>query len=98
MKKEGTEKAARIIAKKLGYNNDFEIGFKKGALWRINSIWHKVNIEPLKNHLLIVENEYGAYELIYHIGDIIDTWQKRVKKEGYIRYAYVRDLIPIKED
>lgn len=43
---------------------DFEDGFRDGAEWRIESVWHKPNEEPLvKSSLLFIEHIDGEFEL-----------------------------------
>lgn len=63
-------------------------GFVNGAEWRINSVWHKPNEEPVSFcSLLLIENSNGEFDLEYKF-DPANTK----------RWAYVKDLIPDKED
>lgn len=63
---------------------DFEDGFRDGAEWRIESVWHKPNEEPLvKSSLLLIEHIDGEFELGY-----------RFDPANIKRWAYVKDLIP----
>lgn len=61
-------------------------GFKDGAKWRIDSVWHKPNEEPIKLcDLLLIEQTDGEFELGYRF----DAAKTR-------RWAFVKDLLPIK--
>lgn len=93
MKKEDIEKAA---VDSCVFENDifnpeltpyYEKGFKDGAYWRINSVWHSPNEEPAKFcDLLIIKHKDGEFELEY-----------RFDPASTKRWAYVKDLIPINE-
>lgn len=66
----------------------FCAGFVEGADWRINSVWHPANEEPIKHIcLLLIEDNNGEFDLGY----TFDPYKTR-------RWAYVKDLIPNKED
>lgn len=66
-------------------------GFKAGAQWRINSVWHDPEEIPDIAKPLLVEHVGGVYSIsiIYEIDANRRTWK---------RWAYVKDLLPIKED
>lgn len=93
MKKEDIEKAA---VDSCVFENDifnpeltpyYEKGFKDGAYWRINSVWHNPNEEPATyDNLLIIENKNAEFGLGYRF----DPARTR-------RWAYVKDLIQGKE-
>ena len=68
----------------------YEQGFKDGANWRINSVWHDASEIPDIGEAIIVELfgkvwDYGTY----NVGDSIHPKAK---------WAYMNDLIPSKED
>lgn len=64
------------------------VSFSAGAKWRINSVWHKPNEEPIKLcDLLLIEQTDGEFELGYRF----DAAKTR-------RWAFVKDLIPNKEN
>lgn len=88
----------------------FEIGdppsnidkFIEGAEWRINSVWHDVNEVIIKPGFILIEFQ-NKHELCYNIWrvkstDIAAAWGKFMKENKAIRYAYIKDLLPIKED
>lgn len=62
--------------------------FADGANWRMETVWHKPNEEPISFcSLLLIENNGGEFDLKY-----------RFDPSTTKRWAYVKDLIPIKED
>lgn len=64
------------------------VSFSAGAKWRINSVWHKPNEEPIKFcDLLLIEHTDGEFELGYRF----DAAKTR-------RWAFVKDLIPNTEN
>ena len=65
--------------------------FTDGAKWRINSVWHDPEEIPDIVKLLLVEHEDG------HCGMSI-LYTKKASREGWKRWAYVKDLLPIKDD
>ena len=66
----------------------FSSGFKTGAEWRIESVWHKPNEEPLiKSSLLLIEHIDGEFELGY-----------RFDPANTKRWAYVKDLLSEEEE
>lgn len=73
-------------------------GFKDGAKWRINSVWHKPNEEPKYDKYFLYENVVHAYHIdgIYPSEDELFVWNDYVKDWGLIRWAYIEDLIPNK--
>lgn len=66
----------------------FSSGFRKGADWRINNVWHKPNEEPVSFcSLLLIENSNGEFDLEYKFDPATTK-----------RWAYVKDLIPNMEE
>lgn len=62
--------------------------FTAGAEWRINSVWHKPNEEPVSFcSLLLIENSNGKFDLGYKFDPATTK-----------RWAYVKDLIPNMEE
>lgn len=63
----------------------YEQGFKDGADWRINSVWHDAAERPQLGELIIVE----VYGKIWEYGksDVCDT------NHPAARWAYMNDLI-----
>lgn len=92
MKREDIEKAAvnydsRLVAFR---------AFMKGAEWRINSVWHDANKIPDKAELTLVEFPDGRIDIVYF--HTIKSWRSMIKRNGTIRWAYIKDLIPNTED
>lgn len=70
--------------------------FVRAANWRINSVWHDVSECPNENEPTIIErtgNKFGFHEKGYD-----GPWKYNVKQFGFKRWAYIKDLIPNKED
>lgn len=66
----------------------FSSGFRKGAEWRINNVWHKPNEGPVSFcSLLLIENSNGEFDLEYKFDPATTK-----------RWAYVKDLIPNMEE
>ena len=73
----------------------YEKGFKDGAKWRINSVWHDVEMQPEDGRLTIVQ--FGDNKCLI-CGNNYSEWNEIVKKFGLKRWAYVEDLIPEEEE
>ena len=71
--------------------------FKAGAKWRINSVWHDAREKPDKGKLLIVEDIDGAYDFVYFLTKS-KPWEELSEKNHYMRWAYIEDLLPCKEE
>lgn len=79
-------------------------GFVAGAKWRINSVWYGADEVPERSAQCLVEfidpdfdNEFSRYKLFgfctHSVGFL--GFKKEFK---LIRWAYVKDLIPTKEE
>lgn len=65
--------------------------FIEGANWRINSVWHDMNTMPNFNRLpILMKHKSGSFEFI---DERISVWE--YLKEYYVRWAYVKDLMPV---
>lgn len=101
MTREQIEKAALLCAGagewgECPYNPDAKNGFMAGAQWRINSVWHEVSERPDENEPTIIERENGKFSL--HEKGYDGPWKYNVEQFNFKRWAYVKDLIPDKED
>lgn len=74
--------------------NYFCDGFVEGAEWRINSVWHKISEKPNFSNLPILLQHKN--EEIHFIDAIPASWLYFQKY--YTGWAYIKDLIPDKED
>lgn len=80
------------------------VGFRKGAGWRINSVWHDKNEMPEREELVLCEihrKKQKAYLILQCNADgetdvEIPFWDL----DGYklIRWAYIDDLIPDRKE
>lgn len=68
--------------------------FEDGAEWRINSVWHDASeIPDLSQDILIISLNEICTILIGAVHTLSE-----LKHYDYTNWAYVKDLIPIKED
>lgn len=97
-KAENAERIANIAYSGGGHigQDDLETAFENGAEWRINSVWHDANKIPDKAELTLVEFPDGRIDIVYF--HTIKSWRSMVKRNGTIRWAYIKDLIPNTED
>lgn len=97
--KEDIEKAAQNYEDSLTYSKaseqyDVQKAFKAGANWRINTVWHDVSEEPNSDKgdlLVIVKDGFGKNICVRQNAYY-------VLKYGCVRWAYMEDLLPNKED
>lgn len=74
--------------------DEFHEGFLIAAEWRINSVWHDATVNPDTDKgdlLLIIKDGFGKNVYVRQ-----DAYY--VRKYGCVRWAYIEDLIPNKED
>lgn len=83
-----------------GFRGSYCKGFMEGADWRINSVWHDAKEEPKYDEYFLYENIVHAYHVdgIYPSEDEPFVWDDYVKDWRLIRWAYIKDLIPNKEE
>lgn len=79
-----------------GFRGSYRLGFIAGAEWRSNSVWNDANKIPDKAELTLVEFPDGRIDIVYF--HTIKSWRSMVKRNGTIRWAYIKDLIPNTED
>ena len=70
----------------------YEQGFKDGANWRINSVWNKDIQNGKTKKPILVKFDNGLFNLFKDIRDL-----KGIEDKVSI-FAYIEDLLPIKED
>jgi hypothetical protein len=70
--------------------------FTDGANWRINSVWHSVEERPDCDKAVIIESTEIGYS--FHKKGYDGPWKYNVEQFGFIRWAYIEDLLPNKED
>lgn len=70
--------------------------FTDGAKWRINSVWHDASELPTIDNtdIVIAHNNQIRSEFWCNFVD----WDKFVRTTKLEYWAYVKDLLPIKED
>lgn len=103
MKREDIEKAAERSTEKYvengdlrGFRGSYRLGFIAGAEWRINSVWHDVKDTPKGSSAIFAIRPDGTTEIVYFINLL--RWRSLIKRCGFVQWAYIKDLIPNKED
>ena len=76
------------------FNSGYSRGFRDGAQWRINSVWHDANEKPDKNQLVVFEcrKTYGCGYSV-NFGENYD-----LLKNVVLKWAYVIDLLPERKE
>lgn len=73
----------------------YEQGFKDGANWRINSVWHTMDeAQDGKRPYTVQYNEEWKFAMFTKPISI----PKEQAKSVFKRWAYIEDLIPVTED
>ena len=113
MTKEDIEKAAvdSCVFENSIFNPEltpyYEQGFKDGANWRINSVWHDANEMPGANwrinsvwHDANEMPDLGEAIIVELFGKVWDygTYDVSDSIHPKAKWAYMNDLIPSKED
>lgn len=89
------------------FNSGYSRGFKEGAEWRINSVWHDVQKElPAPDETVIAEYIIDG-EKDYCFTHRSESPRVSVDKHGFcfyirgaeiIRWAYLEDLLPDRKE
>lgn len=105
MKREDIENAAKKEAENLAClvyyggsaisQEDVENAFVKGAEWRIDSVWHDSQEKPVINEFFVYQTVDEEWETDCLLKD---RWDLYVVSTKLIRWAYMKDLIPDKEE
>lgn len=77
------------------FNSGYSRGFRDGAEWRINAVWHDAHEEPQRSGMLIASNEDGNYILC---GPNNSNWKQTVKLFRIMNWAYIIDLLPERKE
>lgn len=79
--------------------DDFEAGFHSGVEWVMYKIWHNADEVPKKKGYILVEVNGGQPIFVtWNINVVPINWDKIVKENNVVKWVYVEDLIPDKED
>ncbi len=103
MKREDIEKAARTFSCATKTDAECKInqqkGFKAGAEWRINSVWHDASEMPITNKKALVKYITGDGEIKYRVDVFCGyEWKEMCHYDKLIQFAYIEDLISNMED
>lgn len=72
------------------------VDFIEGAKWRINSVWHDAKEIPQKSFAILAIRKDGSVEKIFFTNTL--RWKNLIKRCGFVKWAYMKDLIPDKEE
>lgn len=68
--------------------------FKRGAEWRITSIWHDAKETANQKSSILIYNKYGGLQLNYT--GYFSNWAEYVKIYRIEKWCYKDDLLPTK--
>lgn len=74
----------------------YEQGFKDGAEWRIDSVWHDAKETPNERKFCLYILKDGSYGCGYYHKRDNTIWYEQF--ENVEKWAYFDDLIPFLED
>lgn len=100
MTKEDIDKAAGDYSgSSLGFTENNSVmakhkAFADGANWRINSVWHDASEKPRRNKWYIAQIGDNAFDTFT---DSVN-WKSYARSLNIIRWAYIEDLLPNKEE
>ena len=77
------------------FNSGYSRGFREGARWRINAVWHETSELPSRSGYLAVLCHNGIMETIHHT---IGIGFQEMQLKGYSKWAYVDDLLPDRKE
>lgn len=72
------------------FNSGYSRGFREGAQWRINSVWHDINEIPKEGEHIVIVMENRCFTSWFVTPDIAMMF----KKFRAVLWAYSRDLLP----
>lgn len=80
----------------------FSSGFKAGAKWRINIVWHDASEKPIYNKPILMYCFFGGcfnYKVSYN-DDILTNraWDYWSFENCLVKWAYIEDLLPENKD
>ena len=73
----------------------YEQGFRNGAEWRINSVWHNINEKPINGAKIIVLRSKHSPIIC---GPFNFVCEETVEVFSLKKWAYVEDLMPNMEE
>ena len=84
------------------FNSGYSRGFRDGAQWRINSVWHDAIDKPERNRDFLYESARGWFGInnttkmareVYP-----EKWDRFVEGYDVIRWVYIDDLLPERKE
>lgn len=74
---------------------DVKKAFIAGAKWRIDFVWHDIKEMPENNRMILIIMQHDIPTVI---GPDNTFFREEIKDRHIQRWAYIEDLLPIKED
>lgn len=74
----------------------YEQGYRDGARYYINSVWHDSKEIPKYPFAILAIRSDGSCEKVFFTD--ITRWKSLIKRCGFVKWAYIKDLMPNKED
>lgn len=87
----GDSESQHVMAKAQGT----VYGFKQGAQWRINSVWHSTDELPKYSGFLAALMDNGLMETMYYS---VGIGFHEMNLKGYVLWAYIDDLLPERKE
>ena len=84
------------------FNSGYSRGFRDGAQWRIDSVWHDAIDKPERNRDFLYESARGWFGInnttkmareVYP-----EKWDRFVEGYDVIRWVYIDDLLPERKE
>lgn len=76
------------------FGKHYKRGFRAGAQWRINSVWHDASEIAKQGEHIVVVMESGNFTSLFVTPDIAQIF----KKFNVILWAYSKDLLPERKE
>lgn len=76
------------------FGKHYKRGFRAGAQWRINSVWHAISDMPQQGEYIVVVMKNGCFTSWFVTPDIAQIF----KKFNVILWAYSKDLLPERKE
>lgn len=76
------------------FGKHYKRGFRAGAKWRINSVWHDASEIAKQGEHIVVVMESGNFTSLFVTPDIAQIF----KKFNVILWAYSKDLLPERKE
>ncbi len=81
----------------MGERHFYKVGFEDAVEWAqkefVSSLWHDASEEP-KELICVITEAPWEDRLIHMLDWNCGDWEKDAKRQGYIRWCYLDDILP----